>query len=337
MPISQNPVIAIVGATGLVGSEMLSVAEERKLPHSEIRLLASGDSAGELYSFAGEELEVEELHDDSFRGVDIALFATSGELSEQYVPMAVECGAVVVDNSSVFRMRDEVPLIVPEVNGDALSENPSIIANPNCTTAQLVPVLKAIHGCAPLKRVVLSTYQSVSGAGKMALDELWEQTRAIYTQKSFQSEAFQAQIAFNCIPQIDVMMEDGFSREEKKVVDESRKILGLPNLRIAVTAVRVPVFHCHAESVAVELEAPVERAVLLEAMRSTPGIEVFSQYDEFPMQVDCATRDEIFVGRVRKDPSVENGYLLWIVADNLRKGAALNAIQIVELILGRNR
>ncbi len=332
-PLPSEPVIAIVGATGVVGSEMLSILEERNVPCRSVKLLASKDSAGEMYSFNGGECEVEELTAESFQGVDIALFATSGALSAEFVPIAVESGAIVIDNSSHYRMQEGVPLLVPEVNRVALTKNDPIIANPNCSTAQLVPVLDIIHKNAGLKRVVVSTYQAVSGAGKAALDELWEQTRAVFTQKETESEAFAHPIAFNCIPQIDTLLEDGYTKEEMKVVDESRKILGLPDLKITCTAVRVPVFHCHAESVNVETEKPLSEQELTTLLENAPGIEVYANHNEFPMQIDCASKDPIFVGRIRKDSSVENGLNIWIVADNLRKGAALNAVQILELLL----
>ncbi|MCB0321521.1 MAG: aspartate-semialdehyde dehydrogenase [Bdellovibrionales bacterium] len=330
---TQGPVIAIVGATGVVGNEMLRVLEERKVPHSEVRLLASKGSVGELYAFLGEELEVQELSQETLEGVDYALFALDGSLAQKFVPIARAAGVTVIDNSSHYRLDNDVPLIVPEVNGTVLTGTETLIANPNCTTAQLVPVLNCIHKKAGLKRVVVSTYQAVSGAGKAALDELWEQTRAVYTQQPVETEAFQHQIAFNCIPQIDVMLENGYSKEEMKVVWESRKILSIPDLPITVTAVRVPVFHGHAESVNVETQSPLAPSELLEILEGAEGIAAFPQPDEYPMQVDAANSDPIYVGRVRKDESVPNGLNMWIVADNLRKGAALNAVQILELVM----
>lgn len=328
-----EPIIAVVGATGVVGMEMLRILEERRISHSELRLLASESSAGELYSFNGEELEVEALSEDSFDGVDVALFALGSDLAEQYVPLALEAGAAVIDNSSHFRMRPDVPLIVPEVNGGSLTLEQKLIANPNCTTAQLVPVLKVIHDNAGLKRVVVSTYQAVSGAGKAALDELWEQTRAVFTQQEVPQEAFPQPIAFNCIPQIDTILENGYSKEEFKVIHESRKILDLPELPITVTAVRVPVFHSHAESVNIETNEPLTPEQLIALLEEAEGIEVSPDSSTYPVQLEAATKDPIFVGRVRADESVPNGLNLWIVADNLRKGAALNAVQILERLL----
>lgn len=327
-----SPVIAIVGATGVVGSEMLSIIGERKIEFETVKLLASKNSVGELYNCNGQEFEVEELTEESFAGVHFALFATDKTLSEQYVPAAIKAGAVAIDNSSFYRMDRDVPLIVPEVNGDKVTSQNKIIANPNCSTAQLVPVLDIILKEAGLKRVVVSTYQAVSGAGKAALDELWEQTRAIFTQKHNSSEVFAHPIAFNCIPQIDTILDSGYTKEEQKVIEESRKILGLPDLAITCTAVRVPVFHSHAESVNVETERSLDPVRLVELLEAAPGVTVYANHSEFPMQVDTTSQDDIFVGRIRRDDSVEHGLNLWIVADNLRKGAALNAVQILELL-----
>jgi aspartate-semialdehyde dehydrogenase len=298
-------------------------------------LLASKDSVGEVYRFKDKEVEVAELTAGSFEGVDYALFGTSAELSSKFVPIAVEAGAVAIDNSSFYRMHDGVPLVVPEVNLHHVTADTKIIANPNCSTIQLVPVLHVIHELAGLKHVVVSTYQSVSGAGKIALDELWSQTIAICNQQELPMEAFQHQIAFNCIPQIDVILEDGFTKEEYKIINESRKILGMSGLRITATAVRVPVFFGHAESVFVETERPVEPDAVVKALSERVGIVVHAALDEYPMQIDIAGQDDIHVGRVRRDPSVEHGLSLWVVADNVRKGAALNAVQIMEKLIAR--
>jgi aspartate-semialdehyde dehydrogenase len=329
----KGPVIGIVGATGVVGNEMLRILEEQNFPNAEVHLFASEESEGELYAYQGDEIEVERIADDSFHGLNYALFAVNSSLAEQFVPIALESGVTVIDNSSFYRLDPEVPLVIPEVNGDVLTSETRLVANPNCTTAQLVPVLSVLHELAGLKRVVVSTYQAVSGAGKAALDELWEQSRGLFTQQDVPPVAFQHQIAFNCIPQIDVMLENGYSKEEQKVIDESRKILHLPELKITVTAVRVPVFHSHAESVNVETDRPISRIELLERLHHAPGIEVYPHTDEYPLQIDAATKDPIFVGRIRDDESVENGVNLWIVADNLRKGAALNAVQILSALL----
>ena len=326
---TKSPVIAIAGATGLVGNEMLVVLEERKLPVAEVRLFASQDSVGEVYKFRDDEIAVKQLEEDSFEGVDIALFATSAELSAKFVPLAVKAGAIAIDNSSHYRMSSDVPLVVPEVNFEA-TKGKKIIANPNCSTIQLVPILHAIHEIAGLKHVVVSTYQSVSGAGKAALDELWSQSIAVFNQSEMTHEAFQHQIAFNCIPQIDVLLENGFTKEEYKIINESRKILSIPDLRITATAVRVPVFYSHAESVFVETERPISPEAFAEKLSKVSGVVVHTSPEEYPMQLDVAGTDDIHVGRIRRDESVPNGLSLWIVADNVRKGAALNAVQIAE-------
>jgi aspartate-semialdehyde dehydrogenase len=333
----QEPVIAIAGATGLVGNEMLVVLEERNVPCAELRLFASADSVGEVYKFHDDEVAVEALSEASFAGVDIALFATSAELSARFVPFATEAGAISIDNSSHFRMEPSVPLVVPEVNMSAVTDSNRVIANPNCSTIQLMPVLKTLHEVAGLKHVVVSTYQSVSGAGKVALDELWAQTLAVCNQQEVPMEAFQHQIAFNCIPQIDILLDSGFTKEEMKIVNESRKILSLPDLRITATAVRVPVFYGHAESVFVETEREVSPEEFVKALAKQTGIHASEVAEEYPMQLDVAGKDDIHVGRIRRDHSVPHGLSMWVVADNVRKGAALNAVQIVEALLERAR
>jgi aspartate-semialdehyde dehydrogenase len=326
----KKPVIVVAGATGLVGSEMVNLIAERGIQFSEIRLLASEDSVGEMYKVGATEAVVEKLQESSFDGVDIALFATSQELSKEFVPLAVKAGALAIDNSSYFRMHDDVALVVPEVNAHLIRKGAGIISNPNCSTIQLVPVLQAIHQAAGLKRVVVTTFQSVSGAGKAALDELWDQTIAVCNQKEIKSEVFPHQIAFNCIPQIDVLQEDGYTKEESKIMRESRKILGLADLAIVATAVRVPVFHGHAESVNVETVDPLSPHQFAELLASRAECRVTAPADEYPMQLDIVGTDEIHIGRIRKDPSVPNGLAFWVVADNIRKGAALNAVQIME-------
>ncbi|MCB0318732.1 MAG: aspartate-semialdehyde dehydrogenase [Bdellovibrionales bacterium] len=327
---NTKPTIAIVGATGVVGTEMIAVLEELNIPISELRLLASENSAGEQVKFKDQTCTIKTLNDEAFVGVDIALFAVSSDLAEKYVPIAAESGALVIDNSSHFRMDKEIPLIVPEVNGNQISEKNRIIANPNCSTIQLVMILDKIRELSELKRVVVSTYQAVSGAGKEALDELWNQTLAIFNQKELQFEAFQHQIAFNCIPQISTFLDNGYTQEETKVIQETRKILSLPNLRVTCTAVRVPVFNSHAESVNVETEKPVDIQALTKILDSAEGVKVYPNFEEYPMQLNTSSDNEVHVGRIRKDDSVENGLNLWIVADNLRKGAALNAVQIAD-------
>jgi aspartate-semialdehyde dehydrogenase len=331
----KQPVIAIAGATGVVGQEMLSVLNEGLVPYSDVRLFASKDSVGEFYQISGGEAEVQELNEGSFEGVDIALFATSGELSQKFVPLAVKAGAYAIDNSSHFRMQQGIPLVVPEVNPEAITKDTKIIANPNCSTIQLVPILNVIHKAAGLKRVVVSTYQSVSGAGKAALDELWSQTLAVFNQQEMPQEAFQHQIAFNCIPQIDVLLDNGYTKEEFKIINESRKILSIPELKMTATAVRVPVFYAHAESVNVETERQLFPDDLNALLAKTEGIEVYPNASDYPMQITVGGTDPIHVGRIRKDESVTHGLDFWVVADNVRKGAALNAVQIAKILVDR--
>ncbi|MFM1847038.1 MAG: aspartate-semialdehyde dehydrogenase [Pseudomonadota bacterium] len=331
--IKKQPVIAIVGATGIVGNEMVVCLDQAQIDCRAVRLFASEDSVGEMYEVAGEEVVVELLDENSFKGVDIALFATSAELAKKFVPIAVESGAVVIDNSSAFRLSQGVPLVVPEVNGHLVTEDSKIIANPNCSTIQLVPILHAIHKAAGLKRVVVTTFQSVSGAGKAALDELWGQTLAIFNQQALPQEVFPHQIAFNCIPQIDVFMDDGYTKEEYKIIEESRKILDIPGLRITATAVRVPVFHSHAESVNIETERPLSVESFFGICGDVAGLALHRDDSDYPLQIDIANTDEIHVGRVRADLSVPHGLNMWVVADNVRKGAALNAVQIAQLLV----
>ncbi len=331
---STGPVVAVVGATGVVGREFLHVLEERRFPVSEVRLYASGRSAGESLVFRSREVVVQNLAQADFDGVDLVLSSPGASVSREFAPRAVAAGAVVVDNSSAFRMDPDVPLVVPEVNPEAARSHHGVIANPNCSTIQLVVVLWPIHRAFGLKRVVVSTYQAVSGAGRKAMEELMSQCVALLNQRPLRIERFPHQIAFNVLPQIDVFEEDGSTREEAKVVRESRKILGLPDLRIAATAVRVPVMNGHAESVNVETERPCPPEAVREVLSAAPGVVVHDDPAElaYPMPLLASGRDEVFVGRIRKDGSVENGVALWVCADNLRKGAALNAVQIAELL-----
>ena len=329
----NDAVLAIVGATGLVGSEMQNVLNDLKLKFKDIKLLASENSVGELYEINGESYEVKLLTEDAFNGVDIALFGTKNELSEKFVKVASEKGVICIDNSSAFRMNKDVPLVVPEVNFDAIKPGQKIIANPNCSTIQMIPVLDAIEKEAGLERVIVSTYQSVSGAGKNALDELWSQTLAIFNQKEIEVESFLHQIAFNLIPQIDMIEEDGYSKEEYKMINETRKILNLPDLKITATCVRVPVFFSHAESINVQTKKEITPQRLIEILSKKEGIVVNDNVYEYPMPIDTAGENEIFVGRIRKDYSVPYGLNLWVVSDNIRKGAALNAVQIMQKLL----
>jgi len=329
--------VAVVGATGAVGEQMREVLEERVFPVGELRLLASERSAGQLLEFRGKQTRVEVLREDSFKGIDIALFSAGGSVSARFAPVAVSAGAVVVDNTAYFRMEPDIPLVVPEVNAQEIAryKNRGIIANPNCSTIQMVVALKPIHDAARIKRVVVSTYQSVSGAGRMAMEELTQQVSALFSGREIKKQKFPHQIAFNCIPHIDVFLEGGYTKEEMKIIDETRKILGEPSLGVTVTSVRVPVFCGHSESVNIETEKKLTAKDVKAILREAPGILLCDEPEKniYPMAIDAVGMDAILVGRVREDQSVANGINLWIVADNLRKGAALNAVQIAEILI----
>ena len=329
--------VAIVGATGAVGEQMRQVLEERKFPVGEMRLLASERSAGQFLEFDGRQHRVSVLNENSFENTDIALFSAGGTVSAKYVPPAVSAGAVVIDNTAHFRMAPDIPLVVPEVNASAISDYKKrrIIANPNCSTIQMVVALKPIHDAARIKRVVVSTYQSVSGAGRQAMEELSKQVAALYNSKDVEKKEFPHQIAFNCIPHIDVFMEDGYTKEEWKMIHETRKILGEPSLAVTATTVRVPVFFSHSESVNVETEKKLTAAEVKSLLRQAPGIIVADAPENnlYPLALDATGKDATYVGRIREDQSVQNGINLWVVADNLRKGAALNAVQIAEILI----
>ncbi|MBI5198036.1 MAG: aspartate-semialdehyde dehydrogenase [Nitrospirae bacterium] len=327
--------VAVVGATGAVGREMVSVLEERKFRVRTIKLLASERSLGERIEFMGYELPVEILTESSFQGVDIALFSAGEAISLKFAPIAVRAGAVVIDNSAAFRMDPEVPLVVPEVNPQAISGHRGIIANPNCSTIQLVVVLKPIHDLARIQRAVVTTFQSVSGKGKEAMDELMEQTRAILAFQDVRCEVFPAQIAFNCLPQIDQFTEDGYTKEEMKLLHETRKIMGDNTLQVTATTVRVPVMVGHSESVNIQTERPLSPNEARAVLAGAPGVLVFDDPSKnvYPTPLDVSGKDEVYVGRVREDRTIPNGLNLWIVADNLRKGAALNAVQIAERLV----
>jgi aspartate-semialdehyde dehydrogenase len=301
-------------------------------------LLASARSAGKTIEYDGKQYDVEEPTEAIFGEVDIVLASAGGEISKQWAEIAVKQGCVFIDNSSAFRMEPNVPLVVPEVNGHVLGNHNGLIANPNCSTSQLVVVLKLLHELAGLKRVIVSTYQSVSGAGKEAMDELEAQTRAILVDKEYEPSVFQRQIAFNLIPQIDSFADEGYTKEELKVINESRKILELPNLPVTCTAVRVPVMIGHSESVTVDLERPVSPAQVRETLANSPIVEVWDEPERqrYPTPLDCAGQDPVYVGRIRRDTSSENGINLWVVADNLRIGAALNAVRIAEYMVEHN-
>jgi len=328
--------VAVCGATGAVGREMVRILAERAFPVGELTLLASERSAGERIEFGEEELVVEELTDGSFNGVDLALFSAGGSVSRRFAPAAAEAGAVVVDNTSAFRMEPDVPLVVPEVNpGDiARFGERRMIANPNCSTIQMVVALKPIEDAAAIRRVVVSTYQSVSGAGRSGVSELEQQTVGLFNLKEIRAERFPRQIAFNCLPHIDAFQPDGYTFEEHKMIDETRKILHRPDLKVSATCVRVPVFYAHAEAVNIETEKKLTAAQARDLLAAAPGIMLVDDPSDlaYPTQLDATGTDDTLVGRIREDPSIDNGLDLWIVADNIRKGAALNAIQIAEIL-----
>ena len=331
--------VVVAGATGNVGREMLNILAERQFPVDEIAALASRKSLGTEVSFGETTLKTKDLATFDFSGWDMALFAIGSEATKTYAPKAAKAGCVVIDNSSLYRYDPEIPLIVPEVNPQAIEgvRNKNIIANPNCSTAQMVVALKPLHDRARIKRVVVSTYQSVSGAGKGGLDELWDQTKAIYNPTTeVAPSAFQKQIAFNVIPQIDVFMEDGSTKEEWKMVAETKKIVD-PLIKVTATCVRVPVFVGHSEAVNIEFEDFLDEDEARDILRQSPGILVVDKREPggYITPIECVGDYATFISRIRQDPTVENGLNLWCVSDNLRKGAALNAVQIAELLGNR--
>ena len=327
--------VAIVGATGVVGRTMSKVLTERQFPVGELRLLASGRSAGSTVSADGRTLTVDEATPEAFEGVDIALFSAGADVSRQLAPEAAARGATVIDNSNAWRMEPNIPLIVSQVNPDDAEWHEGIIANPNCSTMQLMPVLMAIRDTVGLERVIVDTYQSVSGTGSDAIAELETQIRAHVAAAPKVASVYPHAIGFNAIPEIDVFLENGYTREEWKVVTESRKILHLPELRISCTAVRIPVFVSHSEAVHVETSRPMTPADARKAFAAVPGVVVMDDPSAhvYPIATQAAGSDEVYVGRVRTDPSVRNGLAFWVVSDNLRKGAATNAVQIAEVLV----
>jgi aspartate-semialdehyde dehydrogenase len=330
--------VAVVGATGNVGREMLSILEERLFPADEVYAIASSNSIGTEVSYGDRTLKCKTLENFDFSKVDLVLMSAGGAVSKEWSPKIGATGAVVIDNSSAWRMDPRVPLVVPEVNPDAVVgyDKLNIIANPNCSTAQLVVALKPLHDAATITRVVVATYQSTSGKGKAAMDELWRQTRAIFVNDPVEPSVFTKQIAFNLIPHIDDFMEDGYTKEEWKMMVEVKKILD-PSIKLTATCVRVPVFVGHSEAVTVELERPLSAKDARALMREAPGLMVVDKHEDggYITPVEAAGEWATYVSRVREDPTVENGLSFWCVADNLRKGAALNAIQIAELMLNR--
>ncbi len=332
-----RPVVAVCGATGAVGQEMIKVLEQRDFPADDVILLASAKSAGKIVPFKGASLVVKEMTPGSFEGVDIALFSAGAGVSKQFRQAATEAGAVMIDNSSAFRMEPDVPLVVPEVNPDDLSWHSGVIANPNCSTIQMVVALKPLQDVAPIKRVVVSTYQAASGAGAKAMDELYEQSRQFLEGEELTVDAFAHQIAFNAIPQIDIFLEDGSTKEEWKMVAETKKIMGDETIQVAATCVRVPVLRCHGESINVEFDRPITVEQARSAFAQAQGLTVLDNPEEniYPMPGLLQGTDDTYVGRLRIDPTVDNGLAFWCVADQIRKGAALNAVQIAEALLPR--
>ena len=331
--------VVVVGATGNVGREMLNILAERQFPVDEVAALASRKSLGTEVSFGDTTLKTKDLATFDFSGWDIALFAIGSTATKEFGPKAAKAGCVVIDNSSLYRYEPDIPLIVPEVNPDAIEgvRNRNIIANPNCSTAQMVVALKPLHDRAKIKRVVVSTYQSVSGAGKGGMDELWDQTKGMYVPgQERDAETFQKQIAFNVIPQIDVFMEDGSTKEEWKMVVETKKIVD-PSIKVTATCVRVPVFVGHSEAINVEFEDFLDEDEARDLLRTAPGILVVDKREPggYVTPVECVGDFATFISRIRQDPTVENGLNFWCVSDNLRKGAALNAVQIAELLGNR--
>jgi aspartate-semialdehyde dehydrogenase len=328
--------VAVAGATGAVGNQMIRCLEERNFPVRSIKLLASKRSVGRELRFRGDLMPVEELTDDSFAGVDVALFSAGGDTSLRFAPLAAEAGCVVVDNSSAWRMDPEVPLVVPEVNPHAIAgyKSKGIIANPNCSTIQMVVALNPIHKVFGIKRVVVSTYQAVSGTGKKAVDELFDQTRAMLNFLGYEKKIYPHRIAFNCLPHIDRFQDNGYTKEEMKMVNETRKILEDDSIGVTATTVRVPVFFGHSEAVNVETREKITADAVRSLLAKAPGVAVVDDpaRNRYPLATDAAGQDLTLVGRIRRDESIPNGINLWIVADNIRKGAATNAVQIAEIL-----
>ena len=329
--------VAVVGATGAVGNEMVKILEERNFPVAKLLLLASERSLGKSLEYKGQSLPVEVLKEDSFTDVRIGLFSAGGSVSEKYAPLAARAGCVVVDNTSAFRMAPDIPLVVPEVNPEAIVQykQRGIIANPNCSTVQMVVALKPIHDAVRIKRIVVSTYQAVSGTGKKAIEELSNQTRALLGMREPTVKVYPHRIAFNCLPQIDVFLDNGYTKEEMKMVNETKKIMKDDSIAVTATTVRVPVFYAHSESINIETEKKITAAEVRELLEKAPGVKIVDDPRNlvYPLAIDAVGRDETFVGRIREDESITNGINMWVVSDNLRKGAALNAVQIAEILV----
>ena len=328
--------VAVAGATGAVGNQMIRCLEEMNFPVHSVEFLASSRSVGRQLRFKGDLIEVKELKEDSFKGIDIALFSAGGGTSQKFAPLAAKDGCVVIDNSSAWRMDSKVPLVVPEVNSHAIAQytEKGIIANPNCSTIQMVIVLHPIHKKYGIKRIVVSTYQAVSGTGKKAIDELFDQSRAMINFLDYETRVYPHRIAFNCLPHIDVFMDNGYTKEEMKMVNETRKIMEDDSIAVTATTVRVPVFFGHSESVNVETKDPISAEDVKVLLQNSPGVKVMDdpQKNLYPLATDAAGQDLTLVGRIRQDESIANGINMWIVADNIRKGAATNAVQIAQVL-----
>ncbi|ACV68394.1 aspartate-semialdehyde dehydrogenase [Desulfohalobium retbaense] len=330
--------VAVVGATGAVGREMLKILEEREFPATKVRALASSRSAGSSLPFQNGELIVEELTEASFADIDLALFSAGGETSKKFAPIAAKAGCTVVDNSSAWRMDPEIPLVVPEVNPEALKTHKGIIANPNCSTIQMVVALKPLHDAARIKRVVVSTYQAVSGSGNKAIEELRKQVTQLFNMQEPEAKVYPHRIAFNCLPHLDAFLDNEYTKEEMKMVDETKKIMGDDSIRVTATTVRVPVFYGHSESINIETDLKLTSREARALLSQAPGVKVLDNPAEniYPMPINAAGEDETFVGRIREDESIDNGLNVWVVADNIRKGAALNTVQIAEVLIREN-
>ena len=331
--------VAVAGATGAVGNEMVKVLEERNFPVKNLTLLASSRSVGKTMSFHGQDVDVQELKEDSFKDIDIGLFSPGGAISTKFAPIAAASGCVVIDNTSAFRMDPDIPLVVPEVNEHAIAQHTKrgIISNPNCSTIQMVVALKPLYDVAKIKRVVVSTYQAVSGTGQKAIKELEEQVLAIYNMKPIEKKVYPHQIAFNILPHIDSFLESGYTKEEMKMVNETKKIMEDYSIGVTATTVRVPVFYGHSESVNVEFESEMTPDMARALLKKAPGVKVVDNPSKnlYPLALEAAGKDDTFVGRIRVDDTVKYGLNMWIVADNIRKGAALNAVQIAESLIAK--
>ena len=336
----KNYNVAIAGVTGAVGSIFLSILEQRNFPVKNLLPLASTRSVGKRIKFKGEEIEVKELKKDSFKGVDIALFSAGANRSLEFAPYAVESGAIVIDNSSAFRMDENVPLIVPEVNPKDLKNHKGIIANPNCSTTIMVVAIKPIYDLSKIKRIIVSTYQAVSGAGAKGIIELQDQIKMMVDgfENEIKSKVFPTRIAYNVIPHIDVFLDNAYTKEEMKMVNETRKVMGDNDIKVSATAVRVPVFTSHSEAINLETEEKISIEDCINSLKKAPGIVVKDDFKNkiYPTTIDSSNKDEVYVGRIREDISCQNGIVMWVVGDQLRKGAALNAVQIAELLIKDN-